>query len=121
MAYVIIAMNNGLLLHCYVSFALLAVLGAHVWTSVFNGHFKKHRGRAIGITMAGKGVRLISIPAARKAPDERMLTRLVLTRGDELRIHCGARHLRLKGRDPEACLGERTRRGRRLPQGLPGR
>ena len=66
----------------------------------------------------GKGVRLISIPAAaRKVPDERMLAALVLARGDELRIHCGARYLRLKGRDLEAYLGERARRGRRLPRG----
>ncbi len=65
----------------------------------------------------GKGAKLISLPAAGKAGDERVVAALALARGDELRIHCGARYLRLKGAGLRAYMGERARRGRLLPRG----
>ena len=64
--YVIISFNNGSLLLWYLSFALLAILGAGslpiVWTSVLNSWFLKHRGKAIGITMAGTGLGAFLLP-----------------------------------------------------------
>ena len=65
----------------------------------------------------GKGVKLINIPAARKAGEEWLVSAAVLAPKDELLIHSGARYLRMKPRDLEAYLGERARRGRRLPRG----
>ncbi|MEM8984452.1 MAG: MFS transporter [Pseudomonadota bacterium] len=66
LAYVLISLNNGSLLLWYVSFALLAILGAGslpiIWTSALNGWFKVHRGKAIGITMAGTGIGAFLLP-----------------------------------------------------------
>ena len=56
-------------------------------------------------------------PAARKAGTEWLVGAAVLGPKDELLIHSGARYLRMKPRDLEAHLGERARRGRRLPRG----
>lgn len=65
-AYVLISFNNGSLLFWYVSFALLAILGAGslpiVWTSVLNSWFQQHRGKAIGVTMAGTGLGAFLLP-----------------------------------------------------------
>ncbi len=65
-AYVIISMNNGSLLLWYASFALLAVLSAGslpiIWTTVLNSWFVEHRGKAIGITMAGTGLGAFFFP-----------------------------------------------------------
>lgn len=64
--YVLLSFNNGSLLVWYGSFALLAIMGAGslpiVWTGVLNGWFKKHRGKAIGITMAGTGLGAFFLP-----------------------------------------------------------
>lgn len=64
--YLVISFNNGSLLFWYFSFALLAILGAGslpiVWTSVLNSWFLKHRGKAIGITMAGTGLGAFLLP-----------------------------------------------------------
>ena len=66
----------------------------------------------------GKGVRLINIPAAaRKAGEERLVSAAALAPRDELLVYAGARYLRMKFRDLEAYLGERARRGKRLPRG----
>ena len=59
-AYVLLSFNTGSLVFWYLSWALLAILGAGslpiVWTGVLNNWFQKHRGKAIGITMAGTGL-----------------------------------------------------------------
>ena len=64
--YVILSFNNGSLMLWYLSWALLAFLGAGslpiVWTSVLNTWFSKHRGKAIGITMAGTGLGAFLLP-----------------------------------------------------------
>ena len=66
LAYVILSLNNGSLALWYLSWALLAFLGAGslpiVWTSVLNSWFAKHRGKAIGITMAGTGLGAFLLP-----------------------------------------------------------
>ena len=64
--YVILSFNNGSLMMWYLTWALLAFLGAGslpiVWTGVLNGWFSKHRGKAIGITMAGTGLGAFLLP-----------------------------------------------------------
>lgn len=65
-AYFLLSFNNGSLTLWYLGWAVLAVLGAGslpiVWTSVLNGWFEKHRGKAIGITMAGTGLGAFLLP-----------------------------------------------------------
>ena len=65
-AYVLLSFNTGSLTHWYLSWALLAILGAGslpiVWTGVLNNWFQKHRGKAIGITMAGTGLGAFLLP-----------------------------------------------------------
>ena len=65
-AYVLLSLNTGSLLLWYSSWALLAILGAGslpiVWTGVLNAWFSKHRGKAIGITMAGTGLGAFFLP-----------------------------------------------------------
>ena len=64
--YVILSFNNGSLMLWYLNWALLAFLGAGslpiVWTGVLNGWFSEHRGKAIGITMAGTGLGAFLLP-----------------------------------------------------------
>ncbi len=64
--YVLLSFNNGSLLVWYLSWALLAVMGAGslpvIWTGVLNNWFSKHRGKAIGITMAGTGLGAFLLP-----------------------------------------------------------
>ena len=66
LAYVLLSFNTGSLALWYLSWALLAVLGAGslpiVWTGVLNNWFTKHRGKAIGITMAGTGLGAFVLP-----------------------------------------------------------
>lgn len=66
LAYVALSFNNGSLPLWYASWAMLAILGAGslpiVWTGVLNNWFAKHRGKAIGITMAGTGLGAFILP-----------------------------------------------------------
>lgn len=67
----------------------------------------------------GKGNKLINVPtAAFKAGEEKMIAARVLTDNQELVVHAGQRHLRLKHKDLENYIGERARRGRKLPRGF---
>ncbi len=65
-AYMLLSFNTGSLLLWYASWALVAILGAGslpiIWTGVLNGWFSKHRGKAIGITMAGTGLGAFLLP-----------------------------------------------------------
>ena len=64
----------------------------------------------------GKGNKLINIPgAAFKAGEESMLAVAVLGEGDELIVHAGQRHLTMKRKDYDNYIGERARRGGKLP------
>lgn len=64
--YLLLSLNNGSLALWYVSWACLALLAAGslpiVWTGVLNGWFSQHRGKAIGITMAGTGLGAFFLP-----------------------------------------------------------
>ena len=66
LAYVLLSYNSGSLMLWYLSWALVAVLGAGslpiVWTGVINNWFSKHRGQAIGIAMAGTGLGAFLLP-----------------------------------------------------------
>lgn len=67
----------------------------------------------------GKGVKIVSIPAARATSREELLIRLLLIkREDTLVVHAGQRHCKLKGADLEHYFGERGRRGSKLPRGF---
>jgi topoisomerase-4 subunit A len=67
----------------------------------------------------GKGNKLINVPtAAFKAGEETMIAAVVLASDRELLVHAGARHLRMKAKDLENYVGERARRGRKLPRGF---
>ena len=67
----------------------------------------------------GKGNKLINVPtAAFKAGEEKMIATVALTEEQELVVHAGQRHLRLKHKDLENYIGERARRGRKLPRGF---
>ena len=66
LAYVVLSLNTGSLMLWYLSWALVAILGAGslpiIWTGVLNNWFTKHRGKAIGITMAGTGLGAFLLP-----------------------------------------------------------
>lgn len=67
----------------------------------------------------GKGNKLINVPtAAFKAGEEEMISVAVLDEKQELVVRAGQRHLRLKYRDLGNYIGERARRGRKLPRGF---
>src|SRR5690606_2653829 len=67
----------------------------------------------------GKGNKMISIPSARLQNREEYVTAIGLMReNDSLVIHSVKRHLKLRFQDLEHYLGERGRRGHKLPRGL---
>jgi topoisomerase-4 subunit A len=67
----------------------------------------------------GKGNKIINIPGARVASREELMVAVeVMGLKDELLIHAGKRHLRLKMADLEHYRGERGRRGNKLPRGF---
>ncbi len=67
----------------------------------------------------GKGNKLIDVPArAYRAGEERMVGAVALGESDHLIVRAGARYLRLRSKDLGAYLGERGRRGRKLPRGF---
>jgi topoisomerase-4 subunit A len=67
----------------------------------------------------GKGNKLINIPTpAFKSGEEQMVAVEVLGPDDELLVLAGQRHLRMKQKDLEHYIGERARRGRKLPRGF---
>jgi len=67
----------------------------------------------------GKGNKIISIPTNRvKLREEFVVGIEVVNRGSSLTVHSGKRHLTLKPKDIEHYLGERGRRGSKLPRGF---
>jgi len=67
----------------------------------------------------GKGNKIISIPTARvQSREELMVLVTIFSEDDQLVIHSGKRHLKLRFNDLEHYLGERGRRGHKLPRGL---
>ena len=67
----------------------------------------------------GKGNKMMSIPSARvQERSEFVLAVVVLSPQDTLLVHAGKRHIGLKPSDLEHYLGERGRRGAKLPRGF---
>ncbi|MGI9326098.1 MAG: DNA topoisomerase IV subunit A, partial [Pseudomonadales bacterium] len=67
----------------------------------------------------GKGNKLLNVPsAAFKAKEEWVVDIAVLTESQELIVQAGQRHHRIKFKDLENYIGERARRGRKLPRGF---
>ncbi len=67
----------------------------------------------------GKGNKIINIPSAKAAAGEEVVVATVLlAEKDELIIHAGKRHLSLNRKELEHYVGERGRRGMKLPRGL---
>ena len=67
----------------------------------------------------GKGVKLINVPSKLlKARDEYVLGATTFKKGQHVLVHSGKRYLRLKGQDLEHYMGERGKRGRKLPKGF---
>ncbi len=67
----------------------------------------------------GKGVKLINVPAAAfKTGEEHLVGAAVLRPRDLLIVHAGQRYLRLKPGDLAHYMGERARRGLKLPRGF---
>lgn len=66
----------------------------------------------------GKGNKIINIPASKlKSREEYVKAAALLRRGETLTIFSGKRHKAMRPTEIEEYLGERGRRGRRLPRG----
>ena len=75
--------------------------------------------RDLPILGKGKGNKIISIPTNRvKLREEFVVGIEVVNPGSSLTVHSGKRHLTLKPKDIEHYLGERGRRGNKLPRGF---
>lgn len=67
----------------------------------------------------GKGNKIINIPAARvQSREEYVIALAVVQAKDTLKVVSGKRHLNLKYKDLEHYIGERGRRGNKLPRGF---
>lgn len=67
----------------------------------------------------GKGNKIINIPGARvQSRDEYVLAVVTIGEAQTLRVWAGKRHLNLKLKEMEHYLGERGRRGNKLPRGF---
>ncbi|MCG5500428.1 DNA topoisomerase IV subunit A [Ectothiorhodospira lacustris] len=67
----------------------------------------------------GKGNKIINIPSARlKAREEWMVEPVLLAEGEVLNVVAGKKFKAVKGAELEEYLGERGRRGKKLPRGF---
>ena len=67
----------------------------------------------------GKGNKLINIPPKRlKSGDEHMIGMVVIAEGEEVLLWAGQRYLRMGKKDLEHFVGERAKRGHKLPRGF---
>ncbi len=67
----------------------------------------------------GKGNKIINVPGpALKAGTESVIAAVVYRPSQQLVVYAGARHHRIKFKDLEHYIGERARRGRKLPRGF---
>ncbi|MGD8568806.1 MAG: DNA topoisomerase IV subunit A [Gammaproteobacteria bacterium] len=67
----------------------------------------------------GKGIKIIGIPAGRVANREEFVVAMAcIAEGGGLTVYAGKRHVTIKSEDLEHYMGERGRRGSKLPRGL---
>jgi len=85
-----------------------------------------NQGRMLVTTVAelpvltkGKGIKIIGIPSAKVASREEYLVGLTtVSVSGSLTVYAGKRHVTIKSADLEHYMGERGRRGSKLPRGL---
>ena len=66
----------------------------------------------------GKGIKFVNIPSAKLKSGEEAVAHLVLVQdGESLTLHCGKKHKTMKGDEVDEYVGERGRRGLKLPRG----
>lgn len=83
------------------------------------GHLLVIPARELPLLSKGKGNKLIAVPGARVATREEFVTGLaVLPKAGTLVIRTGSRSLKMKPGDWKHYLGERGRRGLKLPRGF---
>ncbi|MCB1748409.1 MAG: DNA topoisomerase IV subunit A [Gammaproteobacteria bacterium] len=83
------------------------------------GHLLIFPAAELPVLPRGKGQKMLQIPGAKlKSRDEVMQAFTVLRHDDDLRIYSGNRHLTLKEADQAHYVGERARRGLKLPRGF---
>jgi len=83
------------------------------------GRLLIHDVKVLPVLNKGKGVKLISIPSARSVERLEFIVELaILSENQSLTIFSGSRHFTLKLKDLEHYIGERGRRGHKLPRGL---
>ncbi len=83
------------------------------------GRLLVHRLADLPVLGKGKGIKIISIPAAKAAQREEFVSAMaVLDEEQKLVVRAGKRHLTLKSADLDHYRGERGRRGNKLPRGL---
>ena len=66
----------------------------------------------------GKGNKIVSIPPKARKAGEVLAGIAVIPEGGKLRVNAGQRHITLKWSDLERYLGDRARRGLKLPRGF---
>jgi topoisomerase IV subunit A len=83
------------------------------------GRLLIHNLNQLPVLAKGKGVKMISIQASRVTERLEFVTAIaILSENQTLSIHSGKRHLTLKLADLQHYLGDRGRRGHKLPRGL---
>ncbi len=66
----------------------------------------------------GKGIKFINIPSAKlKAGEERVSHVHLVQDGEAITLYCGKKHKTMKGHEVDEYVGERGRRGLKLPRG----
>ncbi len=66
----------------------------------------------------GKGIKFINIPAAKlKSADEAVKHVFLVQDGEAVTLYCGKKHKTMKGDEVDDYVGERGRRGLKLPRG----
>ncbi|MCP0914796.1 MULTISPECIES: DNA topoisomerase IV subunit A [Legionella] len=92
---------------------------AHIACATNTGRLLLFASNELPELARGKGNKLINIPAAKLAHREEFVIDVqVLTLEESLMVCAGKRHFTLKKADLQHYLGERGRRGNRLPRGL---
>lgn len=95
------------------------VTNSHVVAVTTEGRMLIFPAAELPVMPRGKGNKLIGIPSARVASREEYVTAVaVFTERDILKVISGKRHLSLKFAELEHYLGERGRRGHKLPRGF---
>ena len=92
---------------------------AHVAAVSNEGRLLIFPASELPVLAKGKGNKIMNIPSARvQAREEFMLSAVVMAENDLLIVRAGKRHLSLKMNDLEHYIGERGRRGNKLPRGF---